>query len=250
METSPKTKKGETGIFSITITRIILSSFLTPRACIIIYRAHVHACIMQYLSVHADPTTLREGVSFIIDMSNGGKAQKIGNEKLIQSFYQSIPQRPQIILIAGTSFVTRTIVNASIKLASVFTKQKILQRIHFVTVEEAKNMFPRESAPVCVGGEGGGIERYEDWVEERLGLLPKPNLSEDVSNEEMSANKPRSSPATITTETSGSTYSLGRPTDMAVASVKPNNVVASKPLDIPNFDKFTLISEVSILREC
>ena len=140
--------------------------------------------------------------------------------------------------------------NASIKLASVFTKQKILQRIHFVTVEEAKNMFPRESAPVCVGGEGGGIERYEDWVEERLGLLPKPNLSEDVSNEEMSANKPRSSPATITTETSGSTYSLGRPTDMTVASVKPNNVVASKPLDIPNFDKFTLISEVSILREC
>ena len=205
---------------------------------------------MQYLSVHADPTTLREGVSFLIDMSTGGKAQKIGNEKLIQSFYQSIPQRPQIILIAGTSFVTRTIVNASIKLASVFTKQKILQRIHFVTVEEAKNMFPRESAPVCVGGEGGGIERYEDWVEERLGLLPKPNLSEDVSNEEMSANKPRSSPATITTETSGSTYSLGRPTDMAVASVKPNNVVASKPLDIPNFDKFTLISEVSILREC
>ena len=207
---------------------------------------------MQYLSVHADPTTLREGVSFIIDMSNnGGKAQKIGNEKLIQSFYQSIPQRPQIILIAGTSFVTRTIVNASIKLASVFTKQKILQRIHFVTVEEAKNMFPRESAPVCVGGEGGGIERYEDWVEERLGLLPKPNLSEDASNEEMSTNKPRSSPATITTETSVSTYnSLDCPTDRAVASVKPNNVVASKPLDIPNFDKFTLISEVSILREC
>ena len=207
---------------------------------------------MQYLSVHADPTTLRGGVSFILDMSNGGKAPKIGNEKLIQSFYQSIPQRPQIILIAGTSYVTRTIVNASIKLASIFTKQKILQRINFVSVEEAKNMFPRESAPVCVGGEGGGIECYEDWVKTRLGILPKPNLSEDVSNEEMSTIKPRSSPPSITSsETSNSTYNgLDCPTDMAVASVKTNNVAASKPLDIPNFDKFTLISEVNILQEC
>ena len=139
-------------------------------------RYHCQACIMQYLAVHADAKTLRQGVSFIVDMSNK-QSSKVGNEKLIQSFYQSIPQRPQIILIAGAGYVMRTIVNASIKLASVFTKQKILQRIHFTSVEEAKRMLPEDSAPTIVGGKGGGIESYEDWVKERLGQLPVPDLS-------------------------------------------------------------------------
>mmetsp|Transcript_13499 Transcript_13499/g.29327 ORF Transcript_13499/g.29327 Transcript_13499/m.29327 type:complete len:398 (+) Transcript_13499:128-1321(+) len=146
-------------------------------------RNHVHGCIMQYLAVHSDANTLRNGVSFIIDLTGkDNKTPKTGNEKLIQSFYQTIPQRPQIILIAGASFATRTIVNASIKFASFFIKQKVLQRIHFVTVEEAKNMLPLKSAPVYIGGGGGGIESYEDWVEERLEQLPMPELSENDSS--------------------------------------------------------------------
>mmetsp|Transcript_16704 Transcript_16704/g.26981 ORF Transcript_16704/g.26981 Transcript_16704/m.26981 type:complete len:350 (+) Transcript_16704:149-1198(+) len=147
-------------------------------------RAHVHACIMQYLSVHSDPNTLRNGVSFIIDLSARNddpklkKQPKVGNEKLIQSFYQAIPQRPQIIMIAGCSLPTRAIVNVSIRLASVFIKQKILQRIHFVTVEDAVKYLGEGSAPGYTGRGKmeGGLERYGKWVEERLGGLPKPDL--------------------------------------------------------------------------
>ncbi|KAL7535957.1 hypothetical protein ACHAXR_006834 [Thalassiosira sp. AJA248-18] len=141
-------------------------------------RNHCHACVMQLLSTHADPVTLRNGLSFIIDISGQDmeKEPKVGNEKLIQSFYQALPQRPQVILIAGTSLITRTFINASIKLASLFIKQKILQRISFVSVEDAKSTLPLKSAPVYVGGMGGGIENYEEWVKERLEMLPKPEL--------------------------------------------------------------------------
>eukprot|EP00580_Thalassiosira_gravida_P015440 CAMPEP_0201668290 /NCGR_PEP_ID=MMETSP0494-20130426/18776_1 /ASSEMBLY_ACC=CAM_ASM_000839 /TAXON_ID=420259 /ORGANISM="Thalassiosira gravida, Strain GMp14c1" /LENGTH=351 /DNA_ID=CAMNT_0048148589 /DNA_START=190 /DNA_END=1245 /DNA_ORIENTATION=- len=146
-------------------------------------RAHVHACIMQYLSVHSDPNTLRNGVSFIIDLStrtdiNLKKQSKVGNEKLISAFYQAIPQRPQIIMIAGCSLPTRAIVNVTIKLASVFIKQKILQRIHFVTVEDAVKYLGEGSAPGYTesGKMEDGVECYGKWVEERLGGLPKPDL--------------------------------------------------------------------------
>ena len=70
----------------------------------------------------------------------------------------------------------RTFVNGSIKLASLFIKQKILQRIHFVTVEDAKSYLPLKNAPKYVGGGGGGIENYEEWVRERLEQLPFPEL--------------------------------------------------------------------------
>ena len=143
-------------------------------------RHHCQACIMQYLAVHADSKTLREGVSFILDLSGREDvmtAEKVGNEQLIQSFYQAIPQRPQVILIAGTSYLLRMFVNASIYVASVFVKAKILERISFTTVEEAVEMLPEGSAPVYVGGKGGGSEQsYEDYVKERMAQLPIPDL--------------------------------------------------------------------------
>ena len=143
-------------------------------------RHHCQACIMQYLAVHADSKTLREGVSFILDLSGREDvmtAEKVGNEQLLQSFYQAIPQRPQVILIAGTSYLLRTFVNASIYVASVFVKAKILERISFTTVEEAVDMLPEGSAPVYVGGKGGGSEQsYEDYVKERMAQLPTPEL--------------------------------------------------------------------------
>mmetsp|Transcript_30806 Transcript_30806/g.44832 ORF Transcript_30806/g.44832 Transcript_30806/m.44832 type:complete len:286 (+) Transcript_30806:115-972(+) len=141
-------------------------------------RNHCHACIMQHLATHADAKTLRNGISFIIDVSGKDmeKEPKVGNETLIQSFHQAIPQRPQVILIAGTSRVTRAFVNASIKLASLFLKQKILDRITFVSVEVAKKRLPLKSAPVYVGGNGGGIENYQEWVKGRLEMLQMPDL--------------------------------------------------------------------------
>jgi len=57
-----------------------------------------------------------------------------------------------------------------------------LQRINFVTVEDAKNMMPLKSAPVYVGGGGGDIESYEDWVKERLEQLPFPVFTDGGSS--------------------------------------------------------------------
>ena len=74
--------------------------------------------------------------------------------------------------------MTRVIVNASIKVASLFTKQKVLDRIQFVTVEQAKAQLlcENDSAPPYVGGKGGGIVSMEQWVEQRLQQLPTPEL--------------------------------------------------------------------------
>lgn len=141
-------------------------------------RAHCHACVMQYLAVHADPRTLRNGVSFIIDLTgrDDAAAAKVGNEKLVQAFYQAIPMRPQIIMIAGCNVLMRTVVNASIKLASLFTKQKVLDRISFVSVESAVEYLPKGNAPSYCGGNAGGVENYEEWVKMRLEKLTVPKL--------------------------------------------------------------------------
>mmetsp|Transcript_43242 Transcript_43242/g.73740 ORF Transcript_43242/g.73740 Transcript_43242/m.73740 type:complete len:323 (-) Transcript_43242:294-1262(-) len=146
-------------------------------------RAHVHASIMQYLSVHSDPRTLRNGISFVIDMA--GKKEAVlddkkgngdSNKKLIQAFYQAMPQRPQIIMIAGCNFLMRTAINLSIKLASMFIKQKILARIFFVSVEDAKSRLPEGNAPVYAGGAAAGITNHEEWVKMRLEKLTIPEL--------------------------------------------------------------------------
>ena len=131
---------------------------------------------MHYLAAHADATTLRQGITMVIDVSVSPKPPKVGNESMIQSFYQAFPQRPQAILIAGTTRVTRVIVNASIKVASLFTKQKVLDRIQFVSIEEAKRKVPLSSAPRYVGGQGGGVESTVAWVYERLQNFPVPEL--------------------------------------------------------------------------
>ncbi|CAB9518011.1 expressed unknown protein [Seminavis robusta] len=139
-------------------------------------RNHVHACIMHFLAVHADSNSLRNGITMVMDVSVSPQGPKIGNEGQIQAFYQGFPQRPQSILIAGTNIVTRVIVNASIKLASLFTKQKVLDRIEFVSVEQAKGKIPLRSVPKYVGGLGGDIDSTEEWVHARLQKLPKPEL--------------------------------------------------------------------------
>lgn len=100
----------------------------------------------------------------------------IGNEQIIQNFYQAIPQRPQVILIAGTSFLVRTFVNAAIAVASLFVKQKVLERIDFVTVEDAASRMSQKNAPKYLGGGGGGVDSYAEWVEQRLQQLPIPDL--------------------------------------------------------------------------
>lgn len=139
-------------------------------------RIHCHACIMNFLALHADAKSLREGITFVIDVSKGVPDEKVGNEKQLQNLWQGFPQRPQTIRIAGTNAATRVFVNTSIKLASVVTKQKVLDRIKFCTVDDAKKAIPLESAPRYVGGGAGGAESIGSWVEARLKALPTPAL--------------------------------------------------------------------------
>jgi len=138
-------------------------------------RNHALAGLMHFVAIHADNTSLRNGFSLVIDLTDK-PSKKVGNESKLQKLYQAYPQRPQTILIAGTNPVTRLFVNAAIKIASIFTKQKVLDRIRFVTVEQAMQKFPKGSAPTKYGGGGGEITNIEQWTKMRLESFPVPVL--------------------------------------------------------------------------
>lgn len=142
-------------------------------------RHHTLAGTMFILACHADSVSLRQGVTFVIDttIDKSSLGPKVGNEGKLQKLYQSYPLRPQQILIAGTNMITRVIVNTAIQVASLFTKQKVLDRIEFITLEQAKTKIPLSSVPVYLGGEGGGNGTViNDWVKQRLEQFPIPEL--------------------------------------------------------------------------
>ena len=74
-----------------------------------------------------------------------------------------MPLRPQTVLIAGASYPLRIIIKTLIMITSVFSKKKVLDRIKFVSSEEALNSIPKASAPVFLGGGGGWrwLQKYE-----------------------------------------------------------------------------------------
>jgi hypothetical protein len=135
------------------------------------------AGVLYWLAIHADDKSLHEGITFCIDTSSRTSLTKYGNESKLQKINQSYPLRPQAIKIAGASKVTRFAINALLKIASLFPKQKILQRIQFVTVEEAVECVPKESAPKYLGGGGGKIDNVEQWVLKRINSFPIPDIS-------------------------------------------------------------------------
>jgi len=136
----------------------------------------VKCAIMYHTAIHADAVSLRNGISFVIDTSNNTK--RPANQKKLQKTWQSMPMRPQCILVAGSSSLTRLVINALITTASLFTKQKVLDRIKFVSVEDAIAEFPKESTPTYVGGGGGGNDVVDivTWTIERLEGFPLPVL--------------------------------------------------------------------------
>jgi len=138
----------------------------------------IQAGILYWLAIHADDTSIHDGITFIIDTSssNNNSRTKHGNESKIQKVHQSYPMRPKCIQIAGANKFTRLTINALIKVASMFTKQKILQRIEFVTVQDAFDSIPKQSAPKYLGGNGGNIDNVEQWVKERIMSFPIPNI--------------------------------------------------------------------------
>ena len=136
----------------------------------------VSAGIAYFIAVHADAVSLREGITFVIDVSLQ-RAEKVGNEGKLQKTWQSFPLRPQAIRIAGAGFIKRTIINGLITVAAFFTKQKILDRIRFVSVEEVVAELPIESVPKYLNGGGGGLsDDLSYWVQERIANFPVPVL--------------------------------------------------------------------------
>ena len=139
------------------------------------------AGILFHFATHCNPATLRRGLChFVIDITNA-PTEKTGSEAKLQKINQSYPLRPQKIYIAGASVAQRIIVNALIKVASLFTKVKILQRIQFVTVEKAINDVASAtdgSHPVVYGGKGNGIPQDDlpQWVQRRIESFPVPEL--------------------------------------------------------------------------
>lgn len=137
-------------------------------------RPMVRAGILYVIAIHGDVKSLREGITFVIDTSR--PAKKIGNEAKLQKHNQSFPLRPQAIYLAGASATMRLVINGLIRVASFFTKQKILDRIKFVSLKEAVESVPKESAPKYLDGGGGGIEDIVAWTRQRYENLPVPEL--------------------------------------------------------------------------
>jgi hypothetical protein len=135
----------------------------------------VEAGIMYFMAIHADNVSLHQGITFVIDTSQQ-PATRIGNESKLQKAWSSFPLRPQRVYITGANQVKRFFINSLIKIAALFTKQKILDRIRFAEMEEVLKEVPHESVPVYVGGEGGGIQDLIEWVKFRLEQFPTPNV--------------------------------------------------------------------------
>ncbi|KAI2496671.1 hypothetical protein MHU86_17818 [Fragilaria crotonensis] len=144
-------------------------------------KTSIRAGILYVIAIHADHLSLREGITFVIDTSNRGTFKQVGNESKLQKINQSMPFRPQAIYIAGASPAMRIVINGLIKIASFFTKQKILQRIRFVTLEEAMASVPKESGPRYLGGGSGGIDDVIEWTKRRYFEMPIPDLEDNSS---------------------------------------------------------------------
>jgi hypothetical protein len=139
-------------------------------------KTSVRAGILYTIAIHGDNKSFREGITFVIDTSKQGSFKKVGNECKLQKINQSYPLRPQAIYLAGSSPAMRVIINGLIKIAAFFTKQKILQRIKFVTLDQAMEKVPKESSPRYLGGGGGGIEDVVEWTKRRYESMPIPSL--------------------------------------------------------------------------
>ena len=132
--------------------------------------------ILYHLAIHADNVSLRQGITFVVDTSSK-PAKRAKNDAKLQKTWQAMPMRPQALLIAGASLPLRVLINSLILVASLFTKQKILDRIKFVKVSDALKSIPDQNAqPQYLGGGGGGIQDIGEWTMQRIENFPTPDL--------------------------------------------------------------------------
>jgi hypothetical protein len=140
-------------------------------------RLTIWASALYFLAVHADLTSLRNGITLVIDTSNSPK-KKVGNERRLQVAWQNFPVRPQHIFILGTTFVTRITVNAIIAFASLFAKNKVIQRIQFDYLARVGALVGKHNLPERHGG--APQPPTPEWVRQRLAGFPRMNLPSDA----------------------------------------------------------------------
>ena len=94
----------------------------------------IRASIYYLVALNADLHTLRNGTTMVMDTAAvKPEGPKVGNERKMQKTWQRLPSRPQAIHILGAGAFKRVFLTAAIKFASLFTKQKVLDRIKFST---------------------------------------------------------------------------------------------------------------------
>jgi hypothetical protein len=138
----------------------------------------IMAGLIYFTAIHADYKSLREGITFVLDTTENDMVTKVGNENKLQKCYQSMPLRPQRIYILGTNYFKRIAINALLAFISLFTKEKVIQRIKFADYEDVKSEVTNENLPSYLPGCGTahGLKTNEDlvkWVKRRLENFPK-----------------------------------------------------------------------------
>lgn len=135
----------------------------------------VRASSLYFTAIHADLTSIRQGITFVLDISSPDSlAKKIGNEDKLQRYYQSMPLRPQTIYFVGATAWKRILVNAIISLASVFTSEKVIDRVRFAELDEVKTKIDDASIPCYMGGhcQLDTNDKVWAWMRERLKSFP------------------------------------------------------------------------------
>jgi len=140
-------------------------------------RDAVRCGVIYFTAIHADLTSMREGITFVIDTTENSDMGRTGNESKLQRVYQSIPLRPQHIFILGAGWFKRAIINGLIRIASLFTSDKVIERVRFATLDEVLKDVNVEALPVYMHAQakGGGLAENEQvvaWVRRRLQTFP------------------------------------------------------------------------------
>jgi hypothetical protein len=141
-------------------------------------RDAVRCGVIYFIAVHGDLVSMRNGITFVIDTANNDMVSKTGNEGKLQRVYQSIPLRPQHIFILGAGWIKRALINAVIAFASLFTKDKVIDRVRFATLEEVQLEVDTVNLPSYMhpdargGGLGADNSNVVDYVRRRIREFP------------------------------------------------------------------------------
>lgn len=127
------------------------------------------------IAMNSDMHTMRHGSSMVMDANVPDR--KIGNEKKLQKAWSDFPNRPQHIIIINASTLKRVFINAMVKFVSVFSSNKIFQRLRFGNMEDVvERCMPEDSLPSTHGGPDRGTAL--DWVSARITAFPMPGKAD------------------------------------------------------------------------